>query len=870
MADTLTRLQTALADRYGIQRELGRGGMATVYLATDLKHDREVAIKVLHPELSANLGPERFDREIKFAAKLQHPNILALYDSGEADGLLYYVMPFVYGESLRERLHRDGLLPVDFALTVALEVADALGYAHMLGIIHRDIKPENIMISGGHALVADFGIARALTEAGGSAKLTETGMAIGTPLYMSPEQAVGDAAGPTSDLYSLACVLYEMLAGQPPFTGSNARQIMARHAMEQVPSLQVVRDTVPDEVEDAIFAALSKVAADRPQTASQFAEMLGAPPGMTASRYTASRMTATRRTASRIAANTPPNAVTVTVGKRSLFTAGIAGSLVLVGLIAAAVWYGRRGMTATGASGAGAGLDPTRVAVLYFQDLSPNRKLTDLADGLTEALIDGLSQVQGLSVISRNGVEPFRDPQIPGDSIGRTLGTGTIVEGTIEPDGDGVRLNLRLVDGNSGADFGERVKPLIARSGELLLLRDSVAPRAAELIRARLGVEVQLRNQREGTRNLTAWSLLQRAEQLHREGEAAAEAGDSLALARTFGTADSLLAVAEPLDPRWSDPIVLRALLAYRRSRLVNDDPGLAEPWIKTGLGHIERALAVQASNPDALELRGNLRYFSFLLELGTDQAGQKQLIASAESDFVKATELNPSQAGAYASLSHLYNNKATEGNASNAIDVIDAANRALAADAFLSNADVIIYRLFSSLYDISDFPKAEKWCREGLRRFPGNSRFTECRLYLMSIKGAKPDPAVAWRLADTLVALTSEDGREFQRLQANLLVAAALARASIAGNTPQLADSARHLVARSLGNPEIDPPRELPLDAAFVYTILGDKAAAIQQLKVFVAANPNSGASLADPNGWWFKDLQQDPGFLRLVGSGS
>ncbi|MEO8140038.1 MAG: serine/threonine-protein kinase, partial [Gemmatimonadota bacterium] len=271
MSDTLSRLQSALSERYGIQRELGRGGMATVYLATDLKHDREVAIKVLHPDLAATLGPERFDREIKFAAKLQHPNILGLFDSGEADGLLYYVMPFVYGESLRERLDRDNMLPVDFAVHVALEVADALGYAHMLGIVHRDIKPENIMLSGGHALVADFGIARAVTEAGSSQKLTETGMAVGTPLYMSPEQSVGDTVGPTSDIYSLACVLYEMLAGQPPFGGANARQIMARHAMEQVPSIQVVRDTVPDEVEDAIMAALNKVVADRPQTAAQFA-----------------------------------------------------------------------------------------------------------------------------------------------------------------------------------------------------------------------------------------------------------------------------------------------------------------------------------------------------------------------------------------------------------------------------------------------------------------------------------------------------------------------------------------------------------------------------------------------------------------------
>ncbi len=195
MADIDQRLQASLSDRYRIEQELGRGGMATVFLARDLKHDRQVAIKVLHPELGATLGADRFDREIKLAARLQHPHILSLYDSGEADGLLYYVMPYVEGESLRDRLNREKLLPIDDALQITLEVADALSYAHMLGIIHRDIKPENILLSGGHALVADFGIARAVTSAGGE-KLTQTGMALGTPLYMSPEQATGEEVGP--------------------------------------------------------------------------------------------------------------------------------------------------------------------------------------------------------------------------------------------------------------------------------------------------------------------------------------------------------------------------------------------------------------------------------------------------------------------------------------------------------------------------------------------------------------------------------------------------------------------------------------------------------------------------------------------------
>ncbi|HUF66414.1 MAG TPA: serine/threonine-protein kinase, partial [Gemmatimonadaceae bacterium] len=224
---TAVRLKKELQDRYEIVRELGRGGMATVFLAKDAKHGRNVAIKVLHPELSASIGGERFEREIRVVAALQHPNILGLYDSGSADGLLYYVMPFVDGESLRDRIDREGQLSVDEAMRITLEVANALSYAHGKGIVHRDIKPENILLSGEMTLVADFGIARATSEAN-VRKLTQTGMAIGTPVYMAPEQAGGEQVGPNADIYSLGCMLYEMLAGEPPFTGKNAVQIMAR------------------------------------------------------------------------------------------------------------------------------------------------------------------------------------------------------------------------------------------------------------------------------------------------------------------------------------------------------------------------------------------------------------------------------------------------------------------------------------------------------------------------------------------------------------------------------------------------------------------------------------------------------------------
>jgi serine/threonine-protein kinase len=274
MPDVFDRLKAALADRYLIERELGRGGMAIVYLAHDQRHDRPVAVKVLRPELAPSVSADRFLREIRIAAQLTHPNILTLIDSGAAEGLLYYIMPYVEGESLRDRLDREKQLSIDDAVRITREVADALSYAHALGIIHRDIKPANILFEAGHAVVADFGIARAMGEAGAEA-LTETGLAVGTAAYISPEQASGERdVDARSDIYSLGCVLYEMIAGDPPFVGSTPQAVLARHSVDPVPSLRTVRATIPAEVEAAVTKALAKVPADRFATAQHFAAVL--------------------------------------------------------------------------------------------------------------------------------------------------------------------------------------------------------------------------------------------------------------------------------------------------------------------------------------------------------------------------------------------------------------------------------------------------------------------------------------------------------------------------------------------------------------------------------------------------------------------
>jgi Tol biopolymer transport system component/tRNA A-37 threonylcarbamoyl transferase component Bud32 len=276
MTPTTDRLTAALAARYRIERELGAGGMATVYLAHDLKHDRKVAIKVLRPELAAVIGADRFLSEIKTTANLQHPHILPLHDSGQADSFLFYVMPYVEGESLRDRLTREKQLPIDDAIRIATEVAGALDYAHRHGIIHRDIKPENILLHDGRALVADFGIALAATSAGH--RMTETGMSLGTPHYMSPEQAMGDRElTPRSDVYALGAMTYEMLLGEPPFTGPTAQSIVAKVMTEKPAPLLARRERIPQEVEDAVLTALEKLPADRFATAAQFAGALTHP-----------------------------------------------------------------------------------------------------------------------------------------------------------------------------------------------------------------------------------------------------------------------------------------------------------------------------------------------------------------------------------------------------------------------------------------------------------------------------------------------------------------------------------------------------------------------------------------------------------------
>ena len=849
----LVRLRRALAGRYEVERELGRGGMATVYLATDVKHDRQVAIKVLLPDFSASIGAERFEREIKLAAKLQHPHILGLYDSGVAEDLAYYVMPFVKGESLRHRIDREGMLPVDDALGIALEVCDALGHAHAQGVIHRDIKPENILLQDGHALVADFGIAKAASEAGAE-KLTQTGIAVGTPVYMAPEQAMGETVGTTADLYSLGCMLYEMLAGEPPFTGRNAAQILARHAMEGVPSIRIVRSAVPEEVEEAIFAAMGKQPADRPQTAAALAEMLGAPPSGSTATMRAMRHTSSRRMPSgSMATLTPPAGspvLALPLWRRPVVLAAAA-----LAVIAA---FGAWRFTAGGGRGAAtaAGPEARRLAVLYFKDLSKDGQLAPLADGLTEGLIRALSGASSLTIISQGGVGKYRTDTASVPAIARALRVGYLVRGDVEPDGEKVNVNLRLEDA-SGVKL--RAASFIRPRGDLLAMRDTLSVIASDLIRQQLKQEITVRQQLASTSSAAAWLLLQRGEVERKNAEAGVLRGDSVTIERAFAGADSLYALAEKEDVKWADPVVARASMAYRRSRLAGRDAVLVRKWVDIGQQHAAHAMTVDGNSAEAHEVRGNLQYFAWLTIPPADAGAAKALLSAARADLEKATQLNPAQAGAWASLSHLYYNDGTT------TDVSIAAQRALESDEFLENASTILGRLFLASYDLNQMPKAQQWCDETRRRFPVTVLATRCQLFLLTSRGQASDIATAWRLADSVVTLSPPARKAQQRFNADLLVAAVLARAS--GGKGALADSARRVAKRSSGDATIDPTRELALFAAMVSAQLGDRDDAVRLLKEYFAVNPQRVAAYADDPGWWFKPIADTPAYRQLVG---
>ena len=603
MTDLRTQLQTALATSYTLERELGRGGMATVFLAQDLRHDRPVALKVLHPDLARTLGPERFQREIKLAARLQHPHILTVHDSGEAAGQLWFTMPFVEGESLRDRLRRERQLPVEAALRIATEAARALEYAHRHGVVHRNIKPENLLLTAdGSTLVADFGIARAL--AGADDRLTETGLAVGTPAYMSPEQAAGDKTlDARTDIYSLGAVLYEMLAGEPPFTGPTAQAIIAKRFSGEVPRVRQARPSVPEQVDAAVARALAPVAADRFNSAEEFARALTTTP-VTSAAAAAAPVPSTAPEAAASSQVTTPEPTRSPA--RRVPVAALA--LVLGFLVGLGVLFAWRRTHPD----AGEDTGPKRLAVLPFENLGDSADAY-FAEGITNEVRGKLSQVSGLAVLARASSNEYRATSKAPQQIARELGAEYLLTATVQwqkaPGGPSrVRASPELIRVEPGAAPTTKwQQPFDASLTDVFQVQADIATKVASALDAALGDSVRHELAAKPTENLAAYDA-------YLKGEAASQAlaaGDPPSLRRAVGFYQQAVALDSGFVPAWAQLGRARAVLyanstpapelaaqardAANRSRALGPD----RPEGQLALGEFYRS--VQVDNRQAL-----------------------------------------------------------------------------------------------------------------------------------------------------------------------------------------------------------------------------------------------------------------------------
>lgn len=835
-------LQTALGGRYAVERELGRGGMACVYLAQDRVSGGPVAIKVLHPDLAMALGADRFRREVQIERQLEHPNILGVLEAGEAGGLLYYVMPYVAGESLRARMDRESQLGVDEAIGIAVQVARALAHAHARGIVHRDIKPENILLDGGRALLADFGIARALS-ADAEQRLTQTGISLGTPAYMSPEQSMADRAlDGRGDVYALGCVLYEMLVGQPPFTGPTAQAVMARHHLESVPSLTVVRPTVSDALEDIVLRALAKTPADRWPSAAAFGDAL--------ERCLSLGLTTERRTMAAPRERRPSG------GRRRILAGAAAAAAGLV-LLAGAWIVATDGVATNEAAGALASDDARlrRVAVLYFNDNSPGGRLGYLADGVSESLMDDLSRVSALQVVSRNGVQPFRGGDVSRDSIGRALGVGLLVDGRLEEDAGRVRVTVELVDAASGASLTPRPWSLTVPADSTRALRDSVAAEVELWLRQRIGDQVRLRGEREAAASEGAWTLAQRAAHTRKRADSAWAGGDTTTSDALLQLADSVNAEAAAMAPHWAEPVTERGEMALVRAERAGR-PAAAAPWLDRALLLADSALARDPRHAQALALRGTATYQRVLSGLVPDTAQVTRTVTAAERDLRAAVDRDPTLATAWVRLSELSYRQL------NIIQANRDAQRAYEADAFVAAAPQVLWRLFATSYDLEQPVEAKRWCAEGAARFATEPNFLRCQIAIMTMRGETPDVPLAWRLADSLRARWPEPVRPFQERFDRVLVAVALSRAG-------MPDSARRVLVAARADRTVDPRGELRGLEAFARSTLGDRDEALSLLEGYLRDYPEHRSGFARLNSWWWQGINQEPRFIRLVRGG-
>jgi len=635
VANPREQLERGLGDRYRIERELGRGGMATVYLAQDIRHKRPVALKVLHPELAATLGPERFQREIELAARLQHPHILPVHDSGETSGQLWFTMPFVEGESLRDRLTHQKQLPIEDALRITTEAARALDYAHRHGVIHRDIKPENILLTKeGDTLVADLGIGRAVDTADTGAKLTQTGVVVGTPAYMSPEQAAGERElDGRSDLYSLGVVLYEMLAGEPPYTGPTAQAIMARRFTGDVPRVREARSTVPEAVEQALVKVLARVPADRFQTAADFARALV--PTIT----TPSAPAPAQQIPTRVVTPVPAPAEPRPRPRRVAAPAFILGLLVMASMGMLLLYRNHR---ATEDSGTG----PKRVAVLPFENLGPAED-EYFADGVTDAVRGKLTGIPGLEVTARGSSTQYKKTPKSPQQIGQELGVQYILTGTVrwEKSTGGqsrVQVSPELIQVSTAAAKWQQ--PFDAPLTDVFQVQADIAGRVAQALDVALGAGRQDELQERPTQNLTAYDAYLKGEEVS-NAMGTTEPGT---LRQAIGHYEKAVALDSAFALAWARVSEAHSLLYFVAAPAVEDrDAARAAA---------DRALAVAPKRPEGRLALGSYHYrVTHDYTRALEQFALGQRIAPRDAELLVATALTEQTLGKWeAALQHL------------------------------------------------------------------------------------------------------------------------------------------------------------------------------------------------------------------------
>jgi serine/threonine-protein kinase len=513
------------------------------------------------------------------------------------------------------------------------------------------------------------------------------------------------------------------------------------------------------------------------------------------------------------------------------------------------------------ASTADAAMAARQVAVLYFDDLTPDQRLTPVADGLTESLIDELHRVEQLDVVSANGVRPYRGTDVAVDSVSRTLRVGTLVRGSVEAARDGkVQVTVSLVDAASGdrlasANFKQP-------AGDVLALRDTLSQRVADFLRARIGAEVQLRRARGGTAVAAAWTMLQRGERLRRSADSLFQASDTAGFDRALREADTLFVQAAALDPRWAEPVVSRGELALQRVRNAADARAAAG-WIDVGIAHAASAMQLDPRSAAAHELRGTLRFERRQRGLAPGADDARRLLEEAEKDLRTAVSIEPDRADAWNTLSALQYGKL------NVVESNLAARRAYEADAYLTAAPSILWRLFATSYDMEQFVDAGHWCEEGRRRFDTRRSFVTCQLLLLSAKGNRADVDEAWRLVGAMEKVVPAQQRDFEGRAARIYAAAVIVRAGQSESRPELADSARRVLVAARAGADVDPRGELLPREAFVRTMLGERAEAIDLLQRYLTAHPEHRGGFAKANAWWWRDLQSDPRFKELAATG-